>query len=310
MISVVLRLRQRGYVRAAGYQAIQWMVTVPVSDPITDPLIGTSPLSFASLFLIRKSENIEFLERVCITSDFPNYQINNLIYFEPKGLNGDLLLNDMLPDDELIFPDTLTGRLSYWLEDDAPYNTNSFKILQRTIRKQGTQPQILTGSKLILPGYHFTNNDIDRWVYLNGMATPSYNNFARIISFTGDTATINKPTTTNEAGSSWLFPVIEINPLVDSLTEPKFFPTKEQNLSWQLKRAGNLLLTNTNGGATLRQNEDLDIFRVARFTSLMSNKNTALGLFGATRREVELLQKAAQDLNTNFTNLITSTYGP
>jgi hypothetical protein len=316
MPSIVIRIRQKGYVRSAGYQAVNWAVTVPVADPPSSPLIGTTPLSYAPLFVVRDSGGFDSLERVATLQDLVALPQAELRFLDVRGPGGDAafapaVVNGPLgpfAGDTLTFPDT-AGRLSYWLEDSPPYNSNSFVVKQSAIRAQGTNPQILTGNRLQLPNYTFTQNDVNRWVYLSGFSTLAYNGFAQITAFLGNTATINKTTSSIETGTSWRFPYIEIDTGTNPLVEPRFFPTRERNLAWELRRGAALIASATSGGATMRDVE-ASLVRSLRYTNLASSNQAALDLMAAVRSGAYNLQAEGARNNTDFTVLITSTYGP
>ena len=137
MPSIVIRIRQKGYARTAGYQAVNWAVTIPVADPPLTPPIATAPLSFAPLFVIRDEEGFESLERVATLQDLAVIPQAELRYFDVRGPGGDTCFAPAVPGgplgpfagDTLTFPDT-SGALSYWLEDSAPYNSNVFVVKQ------------------------------------------------------------------------------------------------------------------------------------------------------------------------------------
>lgn len=319
MPSIVLRIRQKGYVRVAGYQTVNWAVTKPVADPPSSPLIGTAPLSFAPLFLIRNEGNFESLERVASVQDLAAYPQAELQYFDVRGPGGDALFAPLIPNgplgpfagDTLVFPDT-SGRLSYWIEDSPPYNTNSFLVKQSVIRAQGGPAQILTGNRVQLPGYVFTPDDVNRWVVLSGFATPSYNGIVQILSYNGNTANISKTTTTNElAGPTggYVFPVVQIDPGNNPALEPRFFPTRERNLRWECYRGVSLIASATFGGTTIRTSEQA-LVRSVRYTELASSNQAALDLMAVIRNGVYNLQTQAALNDTDFTALLTSTYGP
>ena len=252
-------------------------------------------------------------DRVATLADLvdPALPQSELSYFDVRSVGGyALYLNEPRLGDVLTFPSaTLTGSLSHWLEDAAPYLTNSFTVLTTENRASGTLPQILTGNRLQLPGYTFTDDDRGRWVVLTGFSNPAYNRPVQILTYVGDTATIDTPTAANALGATWAFPRVKIQPNVGSLLEPRYFPTRETNLSWQLYRGPTLVASNATGGMTLRAVEQ-DFIRATRFTYLAPTLEAGLAHMAYVRTWVSDLQRAGALANTAFTGLITSTYGP
>ena len=303
--------------RTAGYQATNWAVTVPVSDPIPSPPIATAPISFAPLYLIRQTNEVDSLLRVASLQDFAEYPRSELKLFDIRGPGGDLAFAPLIPGGppgpgpnyKLRFPET-SGRLSYWLDDYAPYNTNNFFVKQRLYRAQGITPQALPGNRIQLPGYTFSQQDVGRWVYLLGFASP-YNGLLQIQSYVGNTAVVNRTITTTETGASWAFPIIEIESQISPALEPRYFPTRERNLSWELLDTGGALVASstTGGGVTMRET-NATIVRSLRYTQLCSSSTAAANLMSVIRNGAENLQRAAALADTDLTALITSTYGP
>lgn len=280
------------------------------------PPIATAPLSFAPLFVVRNEEGFESLDRIATLQDLATLPQAELKYFDVRGPGGDAAFAPAIPGgplgpfagDTLTFPET-TGRLSYWLEDSAPYNTNIFTVKQSAVRAQGTLPQILTGGRLQLPNYTFTPNDVNRWVNLSGFTTSSYNGLCQILGYVGNTATINKTTPIIETGGAWSFPYIEIETQVSPSLEPRFFPTKENNLRWELRRGAALVASASFGGVTMRASTQT-LCRSLRYTAVSSSNQAALDFMSFVRNGVANLQRAATLNDTDFTVLITSTYGP
>lgn len=290
-----------------GYQCTQWMVTVPVADPMFSPLIGTTPLTFAPLFVMRVVNGREVFERVASLQDLATLPAAPLIYFEARGPDAEALYANAQVGDELVFPQT-SGTLSYWLETDAPYTTGSFTVKRQWTRASGSAPRILTGNQLQLDEYTFTQDDVNRWVRLSGFATSSYNGLVQILSVLGNTATISKTTTSNEDGAGWSFPVVEVDSNAGSSLEPRYFPTRERELAWQLQRSGVALASSLAGGATLRSSE-AELVRSTRMTTLQPSLTSATNLFAVVRNAVDNLQRAAEASDEEFTALLTSTYG-
>lgn len=299
---MTIRIRQQGYVRSAGYQATEWAVTVPVSDPPSDPPIGTDPLSYAPLFVVRNVGGFDSLERIATLRDFATLPQSELKYFDVRGANGDAFFLGLLLGDTL----RITTSLPYWLQAETPYTDQDFIVAQVPNRVQGTSASCFTGSLLQLPGYTFTNDDVGRWVLLNGFSDPANNGFAQILGYAGLTAHVNK-TFTNDTGGAWAFPWVRVQDNFPGL-EPRYFPTRERALAWELRRGGSLVASG-DGGATMREIEQ-PLVRSVRNTIVAPTLDAALDLFDVVRHEVADLQRAASRTNTTFTILITTTVGP
>ena len=260
----------------------------------------------------------ESLARVTTLHDLAELPVAELRYFDVLGPGGDAIFaRDAITGayavragDVLTFPDT-TGRLAYWLEDAAPYNTNVFHVRGVARRAGGFLPQLLAGGKLQLPGYALTDADIGRWVAIEGFTTPAYSGTFQILSRVGNTAQINLNTTTNELGTTWDLPVIEIQTVTGAGLEPRYFPTRELNLAWNLVGAV-VSASADRGGATTRWAgvPPGPLCRSVRFTSLESSAESAAGLMALVRTGAEALQAAATVNAGEFLPPLTSTYGP
>lgn len=284
-----------------------------MADPITDPLVGTMPLSYAPLFVIRNTSGFESLERIASVRDLSALPAAELRFFDIRGPGGADAFAGGGPfaGDVLTFPDT-SDRLSYWLQDGSPpYDTNAFVVRSRTLRASGTNPRILPNNRLQITDYEFKRSDRNRWIELSGFATPDYNGLTQILSYVGNTAIISKTTTTTQTGSTWALPVVEIEPDAPGL-EPKYFPTAELSLKWTLNRGAAVIASGDYGGATSRWRGDPPVLlaRSVRYTALEASNDGALALMSVIRNGVLNLQRAAAVNNTDLTPLITSTYGP
>lgn len=312
MPAIVIRIRQKGYIRSSGYQAVNWAVTVPVADPSGTPLLGTMPLSYAPMFVVRNTGGYDALVRVASVRDLVALPQAELRYFDIRGPGGDSVFaaSGPIAGDVLTFPGT-SDVLSYWLEDAAPYNTNTFVVLRRALRASGSTPQALTGNRIQLSDYTFTPSDVNRWIDLSGFTTPAYNGLTQILSYAGNTAIVSKTISTNEAGGAWQMPIVEIDSSAPGL-EPRYFPTRELNLAWSLTRGAALIATAAYGGTTARWPGEpvAPLTRSVRFTALEPTNAGALALMSVVRNGVLNLQRAAAVNNTDLTPLITSTYGP
>lgn len=301
-VPVTIRIRQQGYTRASGYQATQWAVTVPVSDPPSAPPIGTDPLSYAPLFVVRNVGGFDSLERVATLQDLAALPQSELQYFDVRGDNGASFFSSVLPGDTL----QVSTPVAHWIQAQAPYTNQDFIVAEIPTRVQGTSASCFTGSQLQLPGYAFTNDDIGRWVLLSGFADSSNNGYAQVLSYAGSTARVNK-VFTNGTGGAWAFPWVRVQSSFPGL-EPRYFPTRERGLAWKLLRGGGVLATGT-GGVTMREGNN-SLVRSVRNTTLAPTQDAALDLFDVVRHEVADLQRAASRNNTAFTVLITTTVGP
>lgn len=301
-VPVTIRIRQQGYIRSVGYQATEWAVTVPVSDPPSDPPIATDPLSYAPLFVVRNVGGFDSLERVATLRDLAALPQSELKYFDVRGANGDAFFLGLLLGDTL----RITTSLPYWLQDQAPYTDQDFIVAQVANRVQGTSASCFAGSLLQLPGYTFTNDDVGRWVLLNGFSNSANNGYAQILGYAGLTARVNK-TFTNDTGGAWAFPWVRAQDSFPGL-EPRYFPTRERALAWELRRGGSLVVSG-DGGATMREVEQL-LVRSVRNTTVAPTLDAAHNLFDVVRHEIADLQRDATRNNTAFTILITTTVGP
>jgi hypothetical protein len=322
MPSIILRIRQKGYVRAAGYQTTQWAVTVPVSDPAGEPLLGTQPLSYAPFFVIRNNGLDDTFVRVAALTDLLQIPHAELRYFDVLGPGGSTIFayNPALmgvgpfQGDILTIPEaSLSGRLSYWLEDAPPYTSGNFTVDSTVFKASGSNPILLSNNRLQLPGYTFTPNDVNRWIVLSGFANPGYNVPVQVLSYVGNTATINLVTGAGTiTGGSWAMPVIRIATSANPSQEPRYFPTRETNIGWELRRGSTLIGSAAYGGVTSRwQGEPAStLVRTVRFTSVEATPAASQAVMQVVRNGVMNLQAAAELNNTDLTPLITSTYGP
>jgi hypothetical protein len=300
---VTLRIRQQGYVRSNGYQATQWAVTVPVSDPPGDPPIATNPLSYAPLFVGRAVEGYESLERAATLQDFAALPVLELEYFDIRGNGGDSGLSSALFGDTL----EITTSVPQWLQAQPPYDTQTFVVSQVAIRAQGSSARCLTNPQgLQLGSYVFTPTDVGRWVLLSGFTNPANNGWAQILSYVGNTAQVSRTFASTELIGNWQFPWLRIQTSFPGL-EPRYFPSKERNLAWRITR-GSTVASGT-GGMTMRGAET-SLFRTVRFTTLAPSLQAATDLFEVIRQDVAALQRSASLSGTTFTTLITYTVGP
>lgn len=298
---VILRIRQQGYVRATGYQASQWVVTVPTSEG-SDPPLATEPETYAPLFVLRNVGGFERFERVAKLEDFVGVPRSELTCFDVRGAGGDLLLLNASAGDVL----RITTEVPHWIQAQAPYTDQDFIVSHVAFRAQGTGAICFTDGQVQLPGYVFSEADIGRWVRLQFRDT-SNNGYAQILSYTGNTARVGRRFSSLQGDGTWAFPWVRIRDSFEGL-EPRYFPTCERNLAWDLRRDDGLLVTGT-GGVTARE-IDAALVRSIRATTLTPTLDAATNLFTVTRSDVSALQRAAARTNSVFTALITHTVGP
>ena len=308
--------------RASGYQTTQWAVTVPVSDPAGDPLLGTQPLSYAPFFVERNDGRTDSFVRVATLTDLIRIPHAELQYFDVLGPGGDAIfvvnpstsVLGPFAGDILRIPEaSINGALAYWLESDAPYTNGDLVVDGLATRASGTGPILLANNRLQLPGYTFTPNDVNRWIVLGGFSNSLYNVAVQVISYVGSTAVINLTTASGTfTGGTWTMPVIRIVTNTDPALEPRYFPTREPNIGWELRRGAALIGSADYGGVPSRWVTDpvLPLTRSTRFTSLETTPTASKAAMQVVQNGVMNLQAAAELNNTDLTPLITSTYGP
>ncbi len=303
---VTLRIRQQGYVRTTGYQAVQWAVTVPVVDPSGTPAIATDPGSYAPLYVIDTAGERETLRRIATLQDYQALPRSELKYFDVRtlGAEGRSWFTDMQLGDTL----RILSQPPHWVQEQAPYTDWDFVIDDVSYRTTGGSPSVQVGKTLTLAGYTFTPEDIGRWVELVGFATTQYNGLTQILSYTGNVATVDKNFTTNETGSTWRFPWVRVQE-VFSGQEPRYFPTRMKNLSWARIRAGLTICSGVGGGVTCRELPGA-LVRSVRYTELASTLEEGLALLDYSYAEVQRLQRQAVASADSFLPLTTRTVGP
>ena len=292
----LIRLMQEGVVRANGHQLTQWTAAYP-SGVTTD--------SLEQLFVINRSSLGESLVRVATLSDFLAYTPNELKYFECRGVGGNSAF------------DAVAGHViratgvDHWLQAGAPYADNDFTIASVS-DTSGSSPQLLVGNYLQISGYTFDEDDVGRWFKLAGFATSGYNMPAEVVSVvTPGTALVRFASalavTTNETGSSWFTRRLVIETNVSATLEPRYFPTVERNVSWQLLNSGTGYATGS-GGETSRQDPTRLTFRDRRVTSILPSLDAALALAATTKAGVALLQVESDTNNTSFLGVTQTDY--
>ena len=289
---------QEGFVRSGGYQLTQWTAAHP--PPATTDLLE-------NLFVIRKSSLGESLVGVATLADFVAYPSNELKYFECKGPSGYLMFS-ALPGDVL----RITPAVPYWVQTSAPYANCNFTV-SSIGSFSGTAPALKVGNYLQLTDHLFTDDDLGRWLILAGFSgTPAYNAPVEIVTIvSGHTALVrfadDRIVTTNETGTAWTRKRLVITTAVDAAQEPRYFPTVERSLPWELERDGSFLSSGSSGN-TSRFDPSLAIYRDRRFTSMLPSLDAALALAATTKAAVALLQATADTNNTSFLGVTQTDY--
>lgn len=304
---MILRVQQQGFVRASGYQATEWAVTVPVSVPGGSAPLATTPSSYAPLFVVDTSGPREVLRRVAALRDYEQYDRAECDVFEPKTPGtGYLLLSSAVAGDTL----RITPGPDHWLQPQAPYDTHDFLVSAVPLLVSGSPPQTYIGNRVSLPGHILSDADVGRWVKLSGFtASPSYNGWAQIVSYEGSVATVSRTFTTMETGGNWEFFYVKISDQLSFGGEPRYFPTKAANLGWQLVRGGSPIASGAGGGCTRRDTSD-PVVRSVRWTELSPTPDGARAVFSSTAAQLAALQRSSAAIGTEFTALATLTEGP
>lgn len=302
---VTLRIQQKGYIRPEGYQAIQWAVTVPISVPPGSPPIATDPSYFAYMFVVRQVGGFETFERVATLLDVTNLPPCNIVCLDLRGVGGDVALASVVPGQTVGF----TNPPSTWLTSEAPYTDTEFAVLARQTRASGGDASCGPVG-LVIPSYNFSPDDIGRWVYLSNFTDPGNNGWARIVSYLGNVAQVDRTFTSPGVSGNWAFYFVKIDPsAVPAGVEPKYFPTAAANLTWKLMQGATMLATG-NSGVTFREPSSTPLSLTTRFTQILPTAQAVEDLFLVSRQQVDALQRAATQNQTAFLNTITHTIGP
>lgn len=288
---------QEGFVRSAGYQLAQWTAAYP-SPATTD--------SLESLFLISRSSLGESLVRVATLSDFVAYPVNELKYFECRGTGGNALFSALAGDVIRVTPSP-----DHWLQSGEPYDDCDFTVAS-LVSTSGSTPLIKVGNYLQLDDYSFTDEDQGRWFLLAGFDTSGYNAPVQVVDvLTPHTARIAFASalsvTTNETGTAWTKRRLLIDTNAGALLEPRYFPTLESAVGWELLRTGTSYGTGA-FGETSRTTPGALVFRDRRFTSMLPSLDAALAVASNTRAAVALLQAEADSNNTAFLGVTQTDY--
>lgn len=302
---ITLRIRQEGYVRANGYQAAQWAVTVPVEDPPGSTPLATDPLSYKELFVVDQTGPRDVLRRIATLQDYVALSVAELSWFDIRtpGAAGKAWF------DSFNIGDTLrVSGAPHWIQSQAPYTTYDFVVDHAEYRASGSAPVTAVGKQLTLPGYTFTPEDVGRWVELTGFTTTAYNGMTQIVSYDGSVAVVDKTFGTNETGSAWRFPWFHVQTTFSG-QEPRYFPSREENLAWALVRSSSVVCFADSGLAT-RRSLSLPLVRSVRFTELAPTLGAATDLFEYTAASMARLQAEGARADTEFNTIITRTVGP
>jgi hypothetical protein len=295
----VIRLNQERVPRAAGWQLTQWVSRYP--DAVT------YPDSLEALFLIRNVGGRESFERVCTMQDLAAYPEANLRYFEAKGLDGDSFVTLVRSGQTLRVVGSST---QHWVQAAAPYNTRSFTVNSGLLlRANGPSPIMMPGGIVTLPNYQFSDDDVGRWFEFSGFATSAFNGLCQIRSVRGNTAQTNKNSGYLETSAGgWFSYWVSIETNVGAGLEPRYFPTKQSGLSWELDYATGSTQTG-NGGQTHREAGTGNLYRCVRWTSVEPNQDAALAFMASVQDGVRRLQ-AESSANNDGTDVVTVTDFP
>lgn len=265
--------------------------------------------------MFRRTGETEVLDRVATVPDLSNPAIPaaRLTALLARGAGGDLV-STVLPGDVL----TITKAVPHWIQSLAPYTDQVFRVLSVQVRDYGgyglnptSHPQILPGSRLILPGYVFTNFDVGRWILLQGFASVSYNTTVQILGVEGNKALINIPTSTTETGAYWTTHRILIDPAAVGVgQEARYFPTREAELTWTVTRGGSTIVPNGTGGLTERNNVSAVYYRDHRVTTVEPSAKAAEEMLRTTRQYVEFSSFEQNTVDEAFVALQVFDYPP
>lgn len=297
----VITLKQERTLRPAGYQLSQWISRYPED--------ATQPAALEPVFVVRSVENTEYFERVAVLLDTVSLSENPLTRFDFKGVGGDAALAALRPYDVI----RATGEETrHWLQTEAPYNDRDFTVYQISARKSGSASTMLSGGRLQLDGYTFSDDDIGRWVYLQGFVdNTSYNGYAKVLRYEGNTAYIDKTTTATEtSGGGWYFYWAEIVVSSGGSVEPRYFPDKRAGITWRCLRDGSPIVDcSGDAGETYRSNPSLKLFRSVRWTSIEATLQNALDFMASVVLGVRALQREADRNNGTDSAVVVTVVG-
>lgn len=280
-------------VRPEGYQLTQWIANYPEA---------VSTDSLQALFVFKKTSSGEVFDRVATLTDLVAYPTNELNTFEVFGPDG-IVMFSIAAGRQLFIP----RRVAHWTQQDAPYADTWFEIAGVS-DKNGTNPQLLVGNILSLSDYVFTPQDEGRCFELGGFLTSAFNTVVYVRQVLGRSTArigfISVPETSvsgTVSGTSWKIRVVNITTAVSLTQEPRYFPTLERGLEWELYDFGRLSrLSYGKGLNTQRQNDGYDTYRSTRVTTLEPSSDIAVARRSVVRAAVSRLQQGAAVVETEF----------
>lgn len=292
-MSRVIRLFQEGVVRPEGYQLSQWVATYPESAS-TDAL--------QALFVFRKTSSGEAFERVATLTDCVAYPVNEINAFEIFGPDG-ITMFVLAAGQQLVVP----RGVDHWLQQDAPYDDRWFEIAGFS-DKNGVNPRLLVGNVLSLPDYEFTPGDTGRCFQLAGFGNSAYNAVVCVRQILGKSTAhvgfVAAPTTSVDGtatGASWKTRIVHVTRDVDPAQEPRYFPTVERGLEWEIHDATrSSRLAYGKGLSTRRENDGFPVYRSVRVTTVEPSSDMAVARRAVVRAAVSRLQRGAAVIETEF----------
>lgn len=292
-MSRVIRLFQEGVVRPEGYQLSQWVAVYPEN-------VSTDALQ--ALFVFRKTSSGEAFERVASLTDFVAYPVNEINAFEIYGPDG-INMFSLAAGQQLLIP----HRVDHWLQQDPPYANAWFEVASFS-DKNGVNPQLLVGNVLSLSDYEFTPDDTGRCFQLAGFGNSTYNAVAYVRQILGRSTArvgfIAAPGTSvggTATGASWKTRIVHVTTNVDPAQEPRYFPTVERGLEWEIYDAARLnRLAFGKGLSTRRENDGFAVYRSVRVTTMEPSSEAAVARRAVVRAAVARLQQGAAVVETEF----------
>lgn len=294
----IIQLKQERIPRTIGWQLTQWVARVPIGV--------TTPDAIEPLFVIRVVGGRESFDRIASIVDFVNYTENRLVFFEPRGPNGDVMLRQAVNGDTIRLP---SAALDHWKQTAQPYDTNDFQVGAVSVRSSGAGASLFIGGSLLLTDYSFTDADIGRWVLLSGFVTSGYNGYVQITGVVGGVAQTHLSVPSDESSPElWEFQWVQIDTGADPDLEPRYFPERRDALQWELWRGFTQVSSGT-GGSSRREREDL-MFLSVRWTSVEASLEGALSFMVSVQSGVKALQAEASLNDGAAGEVVTTTFGP
>jgi len=158
-------------------------------------------------------------------------------------------------------------------------------------------PQLLVGNVLSLSDYEFTPDDTGRCFQLAGFGNSTYNAVAYVRQILGRSTArvgfIAAPGTSvggTATGASWKTRIVHVTTNVDPAQEPRYFPTVERGLEWEIYDAARLnRLAFGKGLSTRRENDGFAVYRSVRVTTMEPSSEAAVARRAAESREANPL---------------------